>query len=105
MSSAAVARRATLASPPTAPPATRACRPPLLQNFHPDEVESDEEADIVIKGTLEPQNVPKTQDTPSGSLFQANDSSLTHRLQQDFELCGARRRATVYPQTFQLPEG
>ncbi|XP_048662657.1 partitioning defective 6 homolog gamma [Marmota marmota marmota] len=40
----------------------------VLQNFHPDEMESDEEADIVIEGTLEPQSVSKMQGTPSGSL-------------------------------------
>ncbi|XP_006875957.1 PREDICTED: partitioning defective 6 homolog gamma [Chrysochloris asiatica] len=33
----------------------------VLQNLHPDEMESDEEADIVIEGTLEPQPAPQTQ--------------------------------------------
>ncbi|KAG3293665.1 partitioning defective 6 homolog gamma isoform X2 [Ictidomys tridecemlineatus] len=58
----------------------------VLQNFHPDEMESDEEADIVIEGTLEPQSVSKMQGTPSGSLSRANGSSLAHRLQRDLAL-------------------
>ncbi|XP_077209096.1 partitioning defective 6 homolog gamma isoform X2 [Paroedura picta] len=55
----------------------------VLQNFHPDEMESDEEADIVIEGCLEPQHIPKSHSLPSGSLSRMNGSSLSHRLQRD----------------------
>lgn len=49
-----------------------------LQNS--EEMESDEEADIVIEGALEPHHIPKTQAVPPGSLSRANGASLAHRL-------------------------
>lgn len=58
----------------------------VLQNFHPDEMESDEEADIVIEGGLEPQHIPKLHSLPSSSLSRINGSSLSHRLQRDLVL-------------------
>ncbi|KAF7462485.1 Hypothetical predicted protein [Marmota monax] len=51
----------------------------VLQNFHPDEMESDEEADIVIEGTLEPQSVSEMQGTPSGSLVLPQGGVEEHR--------------------------
>uniref|UniRef100_A0A8D2CY41 Par-6 family cell polarity regulator gamma n=1 Tax=Sciurus vulgaris TaxID=55149 RepID=A0A8D2CY41_SCIVU len=64
----------------------------VLQNFHPEELESDEEADIVIEGTLQPQSVPRMQGAASGSLSRANGSTLTHRLQRDLALHGSVHR-------------
>ncbi|KAM6350056.1 partitioning defective 6 homolog gamma [Podargus strigoides] len=58
----------------------------VLQNFHPDEMESDEEADIVIEGGLEPQHIPKLHSITSSSLSRINGSSLSHRLQRDLVL-------------------
>ncbi|XP_042716401.1 partitioning defective 6 homolog gamma isoform X1 [Chrysemys picta bellii] len=58
----------------------------VLQNFHPDEMESDEEADIVIEGGLDPQHIPKLHSFPSSSLSRINGSSLSHRLQRDLAL-------------------
>ncbi|XP_071890952.1 partitioning defective 6 homolog gamma isoform X1 [Anas platyrhynchos] len=58
----------------------------VLQNFHPDEMESDEEADIVIEGGLEPQHIPKLHSLTSSSLSRINGSSLSHRLQRDLVL-------------------
>ncbi|OWK62982.1 partitioning defective 6 homolog gamma [Taeniopygia guttata] len=60
--------------------------PHVLQNFHPDEMESDEEADIVIEGGLEPQHIPKLHSLTSSSLSRINGSSLSHRLQRDLVL-------------------
>ncbi|OCT76538.1 partitioning defective 6 homolog gamma isoform X1 [Xenopus laevis] len=57
----------------------------LLQNFHPDEMESDDDADIVIEG-IEPRNIPKSHSLPSGSLSRINGSSLSHRLERDLGL-------------------
>ncbi|KAM6135449.1 LOW QUALITY PROTEIN: partitioning defective 6 homolog gamma-like [Pterocles gutturalis] len=57
----------------------------VLQNFHPDEMESDEEADIVIEGGLEPQHIPKLHSLTSSSLSRIS-SSLSHRLQRDLVL-------------------
>lgn len=65
----------------------------VLQNFHPDEMESDEEADIVIEGVLEPQHLPKTQGMPSGSLSRANGTSLVHRLHRDLALHSSGRES------------
>lgn len=65
----------------------------VLQNFHPDEMESDEEADIVIEGALEPQHIPKTQSVPSGSLSRANGTSLVDRLHRDLALHSSGRES------------
>ncbi|XP_040841107.1 partitioning defective 6 homolog gamma [Ochotona curzoniae] len=73
--------------PPGPPPAH------LLQNFHPDEMESDEEADIVIEGALEPQHPRKSQGPPPGSLPRANGASLVHRLQRDLTLSSPGRES------------
>lgn len=64
----------------------------VLQNFHPDEMESDEEADIVIEGALEPPH-RKTQGPPAGSLSRANGTSLAHRLHRDLALSGSGRES------------
>lgn len=45
----------------------------VLQNLHPDEMESDEEADVVLEGVLEPRLVPRP---PPGSLARVNGASL-----------------------------
>ncbi|XP_053570793.1 partitioning defective 6 homolog gamma [Bombina bombina] len=58
----------------------------LLQNFHPDEMESDDDADIVIEGSLEPRNISKSQSLPSGSLSRLNGNSLSLRLERDLGL-------------------
>ncbi|XP_030067952.1 partitioning defective 6 homolog gamma [Microcaecilia unicolor] len=58
----------------------------LLQNFLPDDMESDEEPDIVIEGSLEPLHIPKSHSLPSTSLSRINGSSLSHRLQRDLVL-------------------
>nr|XP_004662683.1 partitioning defective 6 homolog gamma [Jaculus jaculus] len=63
----------------------------VLQNFHSEEMESDEEADIVIEGALEPQHIPKTQGVPPGSVSRANGTSLAHRLHRDLALHGSGR--------------
>ncbi|XP_075389033.1 partitioning defective 6 homolog gamma [Tenrec ecaudatus] len=47
---------------------------PPVQNFHPDELESDEEADIVIEGALTPPP------PPTGSLLRLNGHCSIHRL-------------------------
>ncbi|KAL6038589.1 hypothetical protein STEG23_000502 [Scotinomys teguina] len=65
----------------------------VLQNFHPEEMESDEEADIVIEGALEPQHIPKTQAGPPGSLSRANGTSLAHRLHRDMVLHSSGRES------------
>ncbi|KAM7320557.1 hypothetical protein ACRRTK_021000 [Alexandromys fortis] len=65
----------------------------VLQNFHPEEMESDEEADIVIEGALEPQHIPKTQAIPPGSLSRANGTSLAHRLHRDMVLHSSGRES------------
>lgn len=65
----------------------------VLQNFHPEEMESDEEADIVIEGALEPQHIPKTQAVPPGSLSRANGTSLAHRLHRDMVLHSSGRES------------
>ncbi|XP_059102054.1 partitioning defective 6 homolog gamma [Peromyscus eremicus] len=65
----------------------------VLQNFHTEEMESDEEADIVIEGALEPQHIPKTQAGPPGSLSGANGTSLAHRLHRDLVLHGSGRES------------
>ncbi|KAJ1201848.1 hypothetical protein NDU88_005652 [Pleurodeles waltl] len=57
-----------------------------LQNFHPDEIESDEEADIVIEGVLEPLHIPKSHSLPSNSLARLNGNNLSHRLQRELVL-------------------
>ncbi|KAM5222379.1 partitioning defective 6 homolog gamma [Ctenodactylus gundi] len=63
----------------------------VLQNFHIDEMESDDEADIVIEGALEPQHIARTQGMPSGSLSRANGTSLMNRLHRDLALHGSGR--------------
>ncbi|XP_049758094.1 partitioning defective 6 homolog gamma [Elephas maximus indicus] len=73
------------ASPHSLPPAH------VLQNFHPDEMESDEEADIVIEGALVPQPAPRTQLAPPGSLTRINGASLAYRLNRDLTLSGSGR--------------
>ncbi|KFO19490.1 partitioning defective 6 homolog gamma isoform X1 [Fukomys damarensis] len=65
----------------------------VLQNFHPDEMESDEEADIVIEGALEPHHIPQTQAVLSGSLSRANGTSLVHRLHRDLALHSSGRES------------
>ncbi|XP_073925685.1 partitioning defective 6 homolog gamma [Castor canadensis] len=65
----------------------------VLQNFHPEEMESDEEADIVIEGALEPQHIPKMQGVPPGSLSRANGTSLAHRLHRDLGLHNSGRES------------
>ncbi|XP_006897284.1 PREDICTED: partitioning defective 6 homolog gamma [Elephantulus edwardii] len=72
------------ASPHSLPPAH------VLQNFHPDEMESDEEADIVIEGALEPPPTPRTQ---LGSLTRVNGTGLAQRLTRDLALCSSGREA------------
>ncbi|KAF5918989.1 hypothetical protein HPG69_003624 [Diceros bicornis minor] len=49
----------------------------ILQNLHPDEMESDEEADVVLEGVLEPRLVPRP---PPGSLARVNGAGLAPRL-------------------------
>ncbi|XP_005065473.1 partitioning defective 6 homolog gamma [Mesocricetus auratus] len=65
----------------------------VLQNFHSEEMESDEEADIVIEGALEPQHILKTQAVPPGSLSRANGTSLAHRLHRDMVLHSSGRES------------
>ncbi|XP_051019671.1 partitioning defective 6 homolog gamma [Acomys russatus] len=65
----------------------------VLPNFHLEEMESDEEADIVIEGALEPQHIPKTQAVLPGSLSRANGSSLAHRLHRDLVLHNSGRES------------
>nr|XP_014352993.1 PREDICTED: partitioning defective 6 homolog gamma [Latimeria chalumnae] len=56
----------------------------VLQNFLPDEVESDEEADIVIEGGLEPQHIPKPHAHQlSFNPSRTNGSNLSYRLQKE----------------------
>ncbi|XP_037661607.1 partitioning defective 6 homolog gamma [Choloepus didactylus] len=57
----------------------------VLQNFHPDEAESDDEADIVIEGALEPARAAR------GSLSRPNGAGLAHRLQRELTLGGPGR--------------
>lgn len=64
-----------------------------LQNCHPDEMESDEEADIVIEGALEPQHIPKPQGAPSSTLSRANGTSLVDRLHRDLALHSSGRES------------
>uniref|UniRef100_A0A8C0CYV3 Par-6 family cell polarity regulator gamma n=1 Tax=Balaenoptera musculus TaxID=9771 RepID=A0A8C0CYV3_BALMU len=45
----------------------------VLQNLPPDEMESDEEADVVLEGVLEPRLVPRP---PPGSLARVNGAGL-----------------------------
>uniref|UniRef100_A0A8C6AKN1 Par-6 family cell polarity regulator gamma n=1 Tax=Monodon monoceros TaxID=40151 RepID=A0A8C6AKN1_MONMO len=45
----------------------------VLQNLPPDEMESDEEADVVLEGVLEPRLVPRL---PPGSLARVNGAGL-----------------------------
>lgn len=64
----------------------------VLQNS--EDVESDEEADIVIEGALEPQHIPKTQAVPPGSLSRANGTSLAHGLhRRDMSLHSSGRES------------
>jgi partitioning defective protein 6 len=56
-------------------------------------MESDEEADIVIEGALEPQHIPKMQGVPPGSLSRANGTSLAHRLHRDLGLHNSGRES------------
>ncbi|XP_063306561.1 partitioning defective 6 homolog gamma isoform X1 [Pelobates fuscus] len=65
----------------------------LLQNFHPDDMESDDDADIVIEGSIEPRNIPKSQSLPSGSLSRINGSSLSHRLEKDLSFSNSGRES------------
>ncbi|XP_027708179.1 partitioning defective 6 homolog gamma [Vombatus ursinus] len=65
----------------------------VLQNFHPDEMESDEETDIVIEGALEPQHISKTPSLPSGSLSRVNGTNFSHRLQRDLTLNNSSRES------------
>ncbi|XP_012881577.1 PREDICTED: partitioning defective 6 homolog gamma, partial [Dipodomys ordii] len=60
----------------------------VLQNFHLEEMESDEEADIVIEGALESQHVPKAQ-----GLVRANGAGLAHSLQRDLGLHNSGRES------------
>ncbi|XP_023080580.1 LOW QUALITY PROTEIN: partitioning defective 6 homolog gamma [Piliocolobus tephrosceles] len=69
------------------PPAPR-----VLQNFHPDEAESDEDNDVVIEGTLEPARAPQAPGAPAGSLSRVNGAGLAQRLQRDLALDGGLQR-------------
>ncbi|XP_050624086.1 LOW QUALITY PROTEIN: partitioning defective 6 homolog gamma-like [Macaca thibetana thibetana] len=69
------------------PPAPR-----VLQNFHPDEAESDEDNDVVIEGTLEPARPPQAPGAPAGSLSRVNGAGLAQRLQRDLALDGGLQR-------------
>ncbi|XP_069894891.1 partitioning defective 6 homolog gamma [Dipodomys merriami] len=60
----------------------------VLHNFHLEEMESDEEADIVIEGALESQHVPKAQ-----GLVRANGAGLAHSLQRDLGLHNSGRES------------
>ncbi|XP_076991277.1 partitioning defective 6 homolog gamma [Tamandua tetradactyla] len=73
------------ASPRSPPPAH------VLQNFHPDEAESDDDADIVIEGALEPARAPRAPPTALGSLARPDGTGLAHRLQRELTLGGAGR--------------
>lgn len=64
-----------------------------LQNFHPDEIESDEETDIVIEGVLEPLHIPKSHSLPSNSLARLNGHNLSHRLQRELLLNNSGRES------------
>uniref|UniRef100_A0A8C9AS51 Par-6 family cell polarity regulator gamma n=1 Tax=Prolemur simus TaxID=1328070 RepID=A0A8C9AS51_PROSS len=55
--------------------------PHVLQNFHPDEVESDEDADIVIEGAA----------APPGGLTRTNGTSLVPRRPRDAPLDSSGR--------------
>ncbi|XP_008054685.1 partitioning defective 6 homolog gamma [Carlito syrichta] len=65
--------------------------PRVLQNFHPDEADSDEEADVVIEGAPEPPRPARPQHAPS--LARVNGTGLAHRLQRDLLLDGAARES------------
>ncbi|XP_011938984.1 PREDICTED: partitioning defective 6 homolog gamma [Cercocebus atys] len=69
------------------PPAPR-----VLQNFHPDEAESDEDNDVVIEGTLEPARPAQAPGAPAGSLSRVNGAGLAQRLQRDLALDGGLQR-------------
>ncbi|XP_058133926.1 partitioning defective 6 homolog gamma [Dasypus novemcinctus] len=71
------------ASAPGRPP------PRVLQNFHPDEAESDDEADIVLEGALEPR-APRAQPAPPGPS-RPNGAGLAPRLQRELALGGPGR--------------
>lgn len=49
----------------------------VLQNLPPDEMESDEEADVVLEGVLEPRLAPRP---PPGSLTRVNGAGLAPSL-------------------------
>uniref|UniRef100_A0A8C8RKP5 Par-6 family cell polarity regulator gamma n=1 Tax=Pelusios castaneus TaxID=367368 RepID=A0A8C8RKP5_9SAUR len=49
-------------------------------------MESDEEADIVIEGGLDPQHIPKSHSLPSSGLSRINGSNLSHRLERELVL-------------------
>ncbi|KAM6218002.1 partitioning defective 6 homolog gamma [Rhynchocyon petersi] len=72
------------ASPHSLPPAH------VLHSFHPDDMESDDEADIVIEGMLEPPPAPRTQ---PGSLARINGAGLAQRLTRDLALGSLGREA------------
>ncbi|XP_021528681.2 partitioning defective 6 homolog gamma [Sapajus apella] len=74
---------AGLGGPPT---------PRILQNFHPDEAESDEDNDVVIEGMLEPARSPQAPGAPAGSLSRVNGAGLAQRLQRDLALDGSLQR-------------
>ncbi|KAK2081924.1 Partitioning defective 6 gamma [Saguinus oedipus] len=74
---------AGLGGPPT---------PRILQNFHLDEAESDEDNDVVIEGMLEPARSSRAPGTPAGSLSPVNGAGLAQRLQRDLALDGSLQR-------------
>uniref|UniRef100_A0A8C5XDH6 Par-6 family cell polarity regulator gamma n=1 Tax=Microcebus murinus TaxID=30608 RepID=A0A8C5XDH6_MICMU len=71
-------------APGSACPSSEGAGPPaphVLQNFHPYEAESDEDADIVIEGAVAPP--APTRGAPPGGLARANGTSLVPRRPRD----------------------
>ncbi|XP_043922944.1 partitioning defective 6 homolog gamma isoform X2 [Protopterus annectens] len=70
----------------------------VLQNFHLDEMESDEDADIVIEGNLEPKHitkphVPSLRNPSPPNMSRINGSNLTYRLQKELSLNSSGRES------------
>ena len=66
----------------------------VLQNLPPDEMESDEEADVVLEGVLEPRLVPRP---PPGSLARVNGAGLVPGLHSPGRAGGQRPEAAQLP--------
>ncbi|KAK2119457.1 Partitioning defective 6 gamma [Saguinus oedipus] len=74
--------------------------PRILQNFHPDEAESDDDNDVIIEVMLEPAQSPQAPGAPAGSLSRVNGAGLAQRLQRDLALDGSLQRLLSFLRTY-----